>query len=151
MAETKAALTKKIGEGNKSLSVIVAEDKLAKFKILSQGLSLSMGWLLNQAIDRYLASGSVDIFKTTIGNDNAPKIANIEASDLSIEDLVKSSIESYLLETPSLTRADVEELLRQSIETANQPITQAIEELRSELSEISTKVKDSQRKISTKY
>jgi hypothetical protein len=147
MDENKAALVKKIGEGNKSLSVIVAEEKLAKFKSFSQSLSLSMGWLLNQAIDRYLESGSTDIFKTTIGDGgNIPKIANIGASDLNVEELVKSSIDSYLLKTtigntepssPSISREDVEELLRTSIETVSHPINSSIEELRSELSEVS--------------
>jgi hypothetical protein len=174
MDENKTALVKKIGEGNKSLSVIVAEEKLAKFKRFSQGLSLSMGWLLNQAIDRYLDSGSVDIFKTTIGDgDNTPKIPNLEAIDLNMEELVKSSIDSYLLKTTigndsGLTRHDVldvvntaiqetlaklempneltigkfvttalDERVTTSIEVVTEPISQSIEELRSELSEVS--------------
>jgi hypothetical protein len=126
MDENKAALVKKIGEGNKSLSVIVAEDKLAKFKRFSQGLSLSMGWLLNQAIDRYLEFNSVDIFKTTIGDrDSTSKIASLGTPGIDTEELIKTSIENYLLNTTigkaelspvSLSTDSIDEMVKASIE-----------------------------------
>jgi hypothetical protein len=125
MEEQNAGTIKKIGAGNKSLSVIVAEDKLAKFKKFSQGINLSMGYLLNQAIDRYLAADTTDIFKSSIGvvgiPPNPPVISN---SELNIEELVKTSIEACLLNhsigipTPppiSLSRADVEDIVSTSI------------------------------------
>lgn len=121
MDENKTALVKKIGEGNKSLSVIVAEDKLAKFKKFSQGINLSMGYLLNQAIDRYLANNSTEIFNTptgiptTIGN-NTPSVA---AKDSDMEELISTSIEAHLLNKSIgyLSRADIEELISTSIES----------------------------------
>jgi hypothetical protein len=125
MEEQNAGTIKKIGAGNKSLSVIVAEDKLAKFKKFSQGINLSMGYLLNQAIDRYLATDTTDIFKSSIGvvgiPPNPPNIVNPE---LGIEELIKTSIDSYLLNHPigistpppiSLSRADVEDIVNTSI------------------------------------
>ena len=120
---------KKIGEGNKSLSVIVAEDKLVKFKAFSQGINLSMGWLLNQAIDRYLSSDSTDIFKSTLGDsDNTPKLKGVGASTAEVEELIRTSIDNYLLKTPIgnteqnpplLLRSDVEEMIKFSIGDLN--------------------------------
>jgi hypothetical protein len=125
MDENKAALVKKIGEGNKSLSVIVAEEKLAKFKKFSQGINLSMGYLLNQAIDRYLANNSIEIFNTstgiptTIGN-NVPQ----GSTTVDMEELVKTSISKYLSNNPIgigestpdlLSRSDVEDMIKSSI------------------------------------
>ncbi len=125
MEEQNAGTIKKIGAGNKSLSVIVAEDKLAKFKKFSQGINLSMGYLLNQAIDRYLSSDSTDIFKTSIGVVGIPpNPSNIVNPELDIEELVKTSIDTYLLNHPigiptppptSLSRADVEDIIKTSI------------------------------------
>jgi hypothetical protein len=125
MEEQNAGTIKKIGAGNKSLSVIVAEDKLAKFKKFSQGINLSMGYLLNQAIDRYLATDTTDIFKSSIGVVGIPPNPhNIVTSELGIEELVKTSIDTYLLNHPigantphpiSLSRADVEDIVKTSI------------------------------------
>jgi hypothetical protein len=125
MEEQNAGTIKKIGAGNKSLSVIVAEDKLAKFKKFSQGINLSMGYLLNQAIDRYLSSDSTDIFKSSIGVVGIPPTPpNIVNPELDIEELIKTSIDTYLLNHPigiptpppiSLSRADVEDIVNTSI------------------------------------
>ena len=120
MDENKTALVKKIGEGNKSLSVIVAEDKLTKFKRFSQSINLSMGYLLNQAIDRYLANNSTEIFSTstgiptTIGN-NTPSVT---VRDGDIEDLISTTIEAHLLNKSIgyLSKADIEELISTTIE-----------------------------------
>ena len=99
MSDTKSALVKKIGEGNKSLSVIVAEDKLAKFKKFSQGINLSMGYLLNQAIDRYLANNSTEIFNTPTGIPTTPIGNNthpVTPKEDNIEELINTTIETYL-------------------------------------------------------
>lgn len=120
MDENKTALIKKIGEGNKSLSVIVAEDKLTKFKRFSQSINLSMGYLLNQAIDRYLANNSTEIFNTptgvptTIGN-NTPSVT---VKDGDIEELISTTIEAHLLNKSIgyLSKADIEELINTTIE-----------------------------------
>jgi hypothetical protein len=107
MSEQTPQLIKKIGIGNKSLSVIVADEKLSKFKRFSQGVNLSMGYLLNQAIDRYLSSESTDIFKTSIGfTDNTPKVSITGESDVNIEELVKTTIEDLNIEELIKTTID---------------------------------------------
>ncbi len=129
MEEQSAGTIKKIGAGNKSLSVIVAEDKLSKFKRFSQGINLSMGYLLNAAIDRYLANNSTEIFSTPTGVPTNTPIGvgniNVAVDETDIEALVKSSIETYLLNnsigvvTPSplsLSRQDVDEMIKTSID-----------------------------------
>jgi hypothetical protein len=136
MDESKAALVKKIGEGNKSLSVIVAEDKLGKFKRFSQSINLSMGYLLNQAIDRYLANNSTEIFNTptgvptntTIGT-NTPS-ATVKDGD--IEELVNTTIEAYLLNNPIgyMSRIDTEELVNTTIEDKASNLSIGIDEVK---------------------
>lgn len=115
MDETKSALVKKIGEGNKSLSVIVAEDKLAKFKRFSQSINLSMGYLLNQAIDRYLASNSTEIFSTSTGV-STTTIGTVGDGD--IEELINTTIKTYLLNNPIgiQSQTDIEELINTTID-----------------------------------
>ena len=124
MSDNKSALVKKIGEGNKSLSVIVAEDKLAKFKKFSQSINLSMGYLLNQAIDRYLANNSTEIFNTptgiptTIGNNIPPATPKAD----NIEELINTTIEKYLSNKPlddkfSIGIDEVKDLIKTSIDS----------------------------------
>ena len=153
MTEDRTPKPKKIGEGNKSLSVIVAEDKLVKFKAFSQGINLSMGWLLNQAIDRYLSSESTDIFKSSLGDsDNTPKLSSMGAANM--EELIRTSIDDYLLKNSigkseqnlPLSKSDVEEminsfigihevqkLVNQSIEIALEPIEADVAQLKKPL------------------
>jgi hypothetical protein len=125
MDENKTALVKKIGEGNKSLSVIVAEDKLTKFKRFSQGINLSMGYLLNQAIDRYLANNSTEIFSTPTGiPTNTPIGFNAQVSTakdgLDIEELINTTIKTYLLNNSIgfVTKDDVLDIVNTSVNTA---------------------------------
>ena len=130
MDENKTALIKKIGEGNKSLSVIVAEDKLTKFKRFSQSINLSMGYLLNQAIDRYLANNSTEIFNTptgvptTIGNN----IPSVTVKDGDIEELISTTIENNLHKL-SIDIAEVENLVNISIDNRITPLTESVTEL----------------------
>ena len=125
MSDSKSALVKKIGEGNKSLSVIVAEDKLAKFKKFSQSINLSMGYLLNQAIDRYLANNSTEIFNTPTGIPTTPIGNNIHPAtpkEDNIEELIKTTIETYLSNKPldnrlSIGIDEVKDLIKTSIDS----------------------------------
>jgi hypothetical protein len=134
MDESKAALVKKIGEGNKSLSVIVAEDKLAKFKRFSQNINLSMGYLLNQAIDRYLAHNSTEIFSTSTGVPTSigTNITSATVQTNDMEELVNTSIKAYLLNNSigSLTKTDVEELVNTTIENKLNKSSIGIEEVK---------------------
>ncbi len=125
MSDSKSALVKKIGEGNKSLSVIVAEDKLAKFKKFSQGINLSMGYLLNQAIDRYLANNSTEIFNTPTGIPTTPIGNNthpVTPKEDNIEELINTTIETYLSNKPlndrlSIGIDEVKHLIKTSIDS----------------------------------
>jgi hypothetical protein len=140
MSEQTPQLIKKIGIGNKSLSVIVADEKLSKFKRFSQGVNLSMGYLLNQAIDRYLSSESTDIFKTSIGvTDNTPKVSITGESNINVEELVKTTIENLNIEelikttidkldlkgiAQTDTTPDIEPLIRAQVEPLADLITE---------------------------
>lgn len=135
------------------LSVLVDEDKKEKFADLARRYKYSMGWLVNDAIDRMLAANSIDIYNDSTGNiENAPKFdpvrvgspdtmgisrANIEEmikssiGDLDIEEMVKSSIAN--LNTPSIGVDDVEEMIKTSIEIALEPIEADVAELKKPL------------------
>jgi hypothetical protein len=149
MSEQNPQLIKKIGIGNKSLSVIVADEKLSKFKRFSQGVNLSMGYLLNQAIDRYLSSESTDIFKTSIGIvDNTPKVSLTGESDVNVEELVKTTIENLKIEelvkttidkldlkgTPQIQtpKEDIEKIVSGQVE----PLVDLLTELQTQIDEL---------------
>jgi hypothetical protein len=135
MDENKSALVKKIGEGNKSLSVIVAEDKLAKFKRFSQSINLSMGYLLNQAIDRYLVNNSTEIFSTPTGIPTNTTIGiNIPSATVKnddIEELINTTIEKHLLNNPIgyMSRTAIEELINTTIENTSNNSSIGIKEV----------------------
>lgn len=134
MNEGKATQVKKIGEGNKSLSVIVAEEKLAKFKRFSQNINLSMGYLLNQAIDRYLVTNSTEIFSTSTGVPTSigTNITSAAVQDEDMEKLINTSIETYLLNNSigSLAKTDLEELVNTSIDNRISNTSIGIEEVK---------------------
>jgi hypothetical protein len=127
------------------LSVLVDEDKKEKFADLARQSKHSMGWLVNDAIDRMLAADSIHIYKDSTGNiENTPKFdpvgisrADIEEiikdsiGNLDIEEMVKSSIAN--LSSPSIGVDDVEEMIKTSIEVALEPIEAEVAELKKPL------------------
>jgi hypothetical protein len=127
------------------LSVLVDEDKKEKFADLARKNKYSMGWLVNDAIDRMLAANSIDIYSDSTGNiENPPKFdpvgisrADIEEmidnsiGNLDIEEMVKSSIAN--LNTTSIGIDDVEEMIKTSIEVALEPIEADVAELKKPL------------------
>ncbi len=82
------------------LSVLIEEDKRTKFADLARRHSLSMGWLVNQAIDRMLDADSIDIYRDSIERVSAglPIESLVPASidNTDIETLVSKSIGKYL-------------------------------------------------------
>jgi hypothetical protein len=124
------------------LSVLVDEDKKEKFADLARQSKHSMGWLVNDAIDRMLAADSIHIYKDSTGNiENTPKFdpvgisrADIEEiikdsiGNLDIEEMVKSSIAN--LNSLSIGVDDVEEMIKTSIEVALEPIEADVAELK---------------------
>jgi hypothetical protein len=73
------------------LSVLVDEEKKERFSALAKENNYSMGWLLNQAIDKMLESGTIHIYRDSI----APTPSNI-APSTDIEELVRSYVEKAI-------------------------------------------------------
>jgi hypothetical protein len=137
------------------LSVLIEEDKRTKFADLARRHSLSMGWLVNQAINRMLESDSIDIYRDSIeripaGTPMGAPIENLLPPSIdaaSIEKLISDSIDNRGLideETAisiGLSAADVDKIVETSIERRGlmneERAKGIIEELRSELLEVS--------------
>jgi hypothetical protein len=102
------------------LSVLVEEEKKEQFAELARRNKYSMGWLLNDCIDRMLEADSIGIYRDSIGNiDNTPNTQPDSTTGLNIEELVKSYVD----------KLDIETLINTSIGFAIEPITQTIDEL----------------------
>jgi hypothetical protein len=82
------------------LSILIDEDKRTRFADLARRNSLSMGYLVNKAIDRMLEADSIDIYGdstvTSVGSYVDSSAGGMSRSD--IEELVKSSIASTDIE-----------------------------------------------------
>jgi hypothetical protein len=107
------------------LSVLIDEEKRTKFADLARRHSLSMGWLVNQAIDRMLESDSIDIYRDSIERIPAgtPMGAPIEQllphsiDAAGIEKLISESIEERLgnISNSSIEAEDIEKIVKSSI------------------------------------
>jgi hypothetical protein len=119
-----------MGKNNKPiLSVLVDADKKERFADLARQHKQSMGWVLNDCIDRMLAAGSIDIYVDSIGSTgNSQKSEKVGVSALDIEEIIKTYASTHL-DIPSIDSGNVEELVRASIETALQPINESVREL----------------------
>jgi hypothetical protein len=127
------------------LSVLVDEDKKEKFADLARRYKYSMGWLVNDAIDRMLAADSIAIYNDSTGNiENIPKFDPVGISRADIEEMIKSSIGNLDIEemvkssianlnTSSIGADDVEEIIKTSIEVALEPIEADVAELKKSL------------------
>jgi hypothetical protein len=119
-----------MGKNNKPiLSVLVDADKKDRFADLARQHKQSMGWVLNDCIDRMLAANSIDIYMDSVGStDNPQKSEKVGVSALDIEEMIKTYVSNHL-DIPSIDSGNVEELVRASIETALQPINESVREL----------------------
>jgi hypothetical protein len=146
-----------VGKNNKPmLTVLVEGDKLQRFRDYAQSQSVSMGWIVNQLVDRVLAGeldpkgqpSSIGISTGTPRGHELPPAADIDrmvrfsidnqlvgSNRDYIEELIKNYIDS--LDMSSTGKLDIESMVSISIEMASEPIAHSIEELRSELSEVS--------------
>jgi hypothetical protein len=100
------------------LSVLIDEEKRAKFSDLARRHSLSMGWLVNQAIDRMIEADSIDIYKGSIDTINhtlPPSGLGLSRSD--VEELINSSIES--IQVSSIEPTDIENMVKTAIDDAD--------------------------------
>jgi hypothetical protein len=132
------------------LSVLVDEDKKEKFADLARRYKYSMGWLVNDAIDRMLAADSIDIYSDSTGSiENAPRFEPVGISRTDIEEMIKNSIANLgissigvsdveeivrtsiaSLDTSSIGVSDVEKMIKTSIEVALEPIEAEVAELK---------------------
>lgn len=83
------------------LSVLVDEDKKEKFAELARRYKQSMGWILNDCIDRMLAADSMDVYRGSISIEETPRlsISNEVSRGLSVEsidEMVRVSIEKQI-------------------------------------------------------
>ena len=100
------------------LSVLIEEEKRAKFSDLARRNSLSMGWLVNQAIDRMIEADSIDIYRGSIDAANpalSPSTVGLSRSD--VEELINSSIES--IKVLSIEPTDIEKMVKTAIDDAD--------------------------------
>jgi hypothetical protein len=106
------------------LSVLVDEDKKEKFADIARRHKYSMGWLVNNCIDRMIEADSIDIYRDSVGDMSiTPKLGNAGLSAIDIEEIVKSYVSTHL-KTSSIGVEDVEQLIRTSIEPINESVTE---------------------------
>ena len=97
------------------LSILIDEGKRAKFADLARRNSLSMSYLVNQAIDRMLETDSIDIHRDSIvtsvsSNYVDPSVVGMTRTD--IEQLFKSYVDSQSSSVVSID--DVNRLITKS-------------------------------------
>ena len=91
-------MEKKSKNNKPILSILIDEDKRSRFSELARQNNLSMGWLVNQAIDKMLESGSINIYKssTTLIED----LSDLPAAH--IDNLAKQAVDKYLANSPNV-------------------------------------------------
>ena len=111
------------------LSILIDDDKRVKFAALARRNSLSMSYLVNQAIDRMLEADSIDSsIVTSVGTSAGTSIdSSVGGMIQTIEELVKSSIESMNIEElvksyvdthkTSIEPTDIEKLVKSYVDT----------------------------------
>ena len=99
-------MEKKSKNSKPILSILIDEDKRSRFSELARQNNLSMGWLVNQAIDKMLESGSINIYISS-----ATLTDNVTTTSAAyIDKLVKKAVEKH-----SASILDIEVMLTNSI------------------------------------
>jgi hypothetical protein len=109
-----------MGKNNKPiLSVLVDADKKEQFADLARAHKQSMGWLLNDCIDRMLAANSIDIYSNSVGAmDNISKLDRMEISALDIEEIIKTYTSNHLdITSIGMPREDIESIVKSYVDT----------------------------------
>jgi hypothetical protein len=113
------------------LSVLIDEDKRTKFADLARRHSLSMGYLVNKAVDRMLELDSIDIYGESARSPQPPNIdiSSIDITD--VEDLINTSIANLDLKSiiaaqlpPTETPPDIEQIVKEQVEPLADLITE---------------------------
>jgi hypothetical protein len=84
-----------MGKNNRPiLSVLVEEEKKKKFAALAERYTLSMGWLLNQAIDKMLEADSIHVYRDSIEPTEQPNRVIEPIEDIYVK---KSDFDNVLM------------------------------------------------------
>jgi hypothetical protein len=102
------------------LSVLIDEDKRTKFADLARRHSLSMGYLVNKAVDRMLELDSIDIYGEST---RPPQLPNISTSSLNITD-IETMINTSIANITPPPQPDIEPLIRAQVEPLADLITE---------------------------
>jgi hypothetical protein len=113
------------------LSVLIDEDKRTKFADLARRHSLSMGYLVNKAVDRMLELDSIDIYGESTRSPQPPNI-NMSSIDITdVENLINTSIANLDLKSiiaaqlpPTETPPDIEQIVKEQVEPLADLITE---------------------------
>jgi hypothetical protein len=140
------------------LSVLVDEDKKEKFADLARRNKYSMGWLLNDCIDRMIEADSIDIYGEPARSPQSPN-TNTSSIDIGdVEKMVKTSIDNLGIESmiktyvsnidiSSIGIDDVEKVVNTSIGNAIDQLTEELAKLETEVTELKKATSD--RQVST--
>lgn len=130
------------------LSVLIDEDKRTKFADLARRHSLSMGYLVNKAVDRMLELDSIDIYGESA---RSPQSQNIDTSSIDIadvENLINTSIANLDLKSiiaaqlpPIETPPDIEQIVKEQVEPLADLITELEAYTRSQIETLRTELK----------
>jgi hypothetical protein len=109
-----------MGKNNKPiLSVLVDADKKEQFADLARAHKQSMGWLLNDCIDRMLAANSIDIYSNSVGNiENVLKSDKAGITALDVEEIVKTYVSNHSDKNSiGMTREYIESIIKSYVDT----------------------------------
>jgi hypothetical protein len=111
------------------LSVLIDEDKRTKFADLARRHSLSMGYLVNKAVDRMLELDSIDIYGESTRSPQLPSINTSSIDIADVENLINTSIAN--LDLKSLIAAQLpptetppDDSLRGEVEALGELVTE---------------------------
>jgi len=123
------------------LSVLVDEDKKEKFAELARRHKYSMGWILNDCIDRMLEANSVDVYRASTGiTEERPNLPTDALDRETIEEMVKLSIDTRF-ENQRLDRESIEKMVKTSIGKLRAEISEIAEFVKSMKGEIAAQTK----------
>ena len=126
------------------LSVLIDEDKRTKFADLARRHSLSMGYLVNKAVDRMLELDSIDIYGESARSPHVSNVSTPSIDNADIENLVNTYIEKLDLkgaaqaDTP---QEDIEKIVRIQVEPLADLITELEAYTRSQIDTLRTELK----------
>ena len=92
------------------LSILIDDDKRVKFADLARRNSLSMSYLVNQAIDRMLETDSIDIHRDSIVTS-----VNSKYVDSSVVGMTRTDIEELI--KSSIVATDIERLVKSYVDS----------------------------------